>query len=146
MAALTGPRITLVRQGSVKKTTYQLPTGYTAYDGGMACIDTANPGYVYPGRTGSTTLIPIGWFSCDGSVVGPGPVGVECRREHEIQYWDSVTGAGAVTSANMFQELYVASDHELTTVSTGASPVGRMWSYSPQGYPGGIGIEPPFGA
>lgn len=147
MSALTGPRVVLVRQGTIKKVTYPLAANKTAYDGAMSCIDTAAAGSTTPGAAASTTLIPIGWYSCDDHVAagaGGGFCGVELARERQLQYWDSVTGVGAITVSNLFQEVYIASDHELTTTSSGNSPAGRVWWVGPQGAPGAIGIEPPF--
>jgi hypothetical protein len=148
MSALTAARVQLVFKGTIKKTTYPLKTGATAWAGGIAAIDTANPGYVFPFAAGTTTTKPIGWFldsvnnSAGGTTV---PIGVELFREHDVTYYDSVTGAGAVTAANLFQTLYGASDHEVTTSSSGSAPVaGVMLGFGPQGYPNAIGVEAPW--
>jgi hypothetical protein len=145
MSALSAARAQLVFRGTIKKLTYPLAAGATAWEGGLACIDTSAYGSVKQGQV-STTLIPIGWFiqsvnnSAGGSTV---PVGVELFTEKDISYWDSVTGAGAITSANLFQPVYIADDHTLTTVSTGASEFGRVWAISPQGYPNAVGVQAP---
>lgn len=147
MAALTAARVQLVFKGTIKKTTYPLKTGATAWANGIAAIDTSNPGYVLPFAAGSTSLKPIGWFldsvnnSAGGTTV---PIGVELFREKDVAYYDSVTGNGAVTSANLFETLYGASDHEVTTVSSGNSPAGMMVGFGPQGYPNAIGVEAPW--
>lgn len=144
MAALTAARVILVPKGSIKKFSAPLKAGQKAWENGLCCIDTASAGSVTPGAV-STTLEPIGWFTASvdnsASTAATAAVGVELFTEKEIQYWDSVTGAGAITASNLFQKVYVASDHELTTTSTGASPYGIVWSYNPQGYPNAVGVE-----
>lgn len=146
MAALTAARVVLVPNGTIKKGTFPLGIAAKAFENGMACIDTANLGAVWPGKA-STTLKPIGRFAStvDNTVGGATvPIGVELTREHFLEYWDSVTGAGAITIANLLQTVYIASDHELTTSSGGASAYGIVWAVSPQGYPGAVGVEPVY--
>jgi hypothetical protein len=146
MAALTGTRVLLVQPGKIKSGTFPLAVAAKAFEGGMACFDTAAYGALKQGAV-STTLQAIGRFSqnVDNTAGGANvPVGVVLDREHDIEYWDSVGGGGAITIANLFQPVYIASDHELTTVATGASIYGRVWLVGPQGYPGGIGVEPLF--
>jgi len=144
MAALTAARVILVPNGTLKKATFPLAAGVKAWQNGMACVDSANVGAVYP-ATVSTTLLAIGKFldSVDNSAGGTTvPIGVELTRERLVEYWDSVTGAGAITISNLFQDVYIASDHELTTVSTGASKYGKVWTIAAQGYPASVGVEP----
>lgn len=145
MGALTAGRVALVPKGKISgRISLPLAIGAKAFDNGMACFDTAAYGAVKQGAV-STTLQAIGKFtetkdnSAGGTTV---PVGVELTREHDVEYWDSVTGAGAITAANLFQPVYIASDHELTTVSTGASIYGRVLTLGPAGYPAGVGVEP----
>lgn len=142
MAALAAARVTLVPKVTIKKTSYPLGLNKTAYEGGMACIDTATAGAVWPGAV-SATLKPIGKFLNTVTTVGTAlPVGVELSQEADCEVWDSVTGGGAITIANLFATVYIASDHELTTVSTGASAYGIVMGISPQGYPGGVVVKP----
>src|SRR5580704_4369716 len=142
MSALAAVRVVLVARGTIKKTSYPLAAGAKAWEGGIACYDTGAAGSVKQGAV-STTLVPIGCFlasydnTAGGSTV---PIGVELFHEKEVSYWDSVTGGGAITIANLFQTVYLASDHELTTVSTGASAFGRVFAFGPQGYPSGVGV------
>lgn len=144
MAALTAAFLVLAPFITIKKTVYPLAAGAKAFDGGMACYDTAAAGAVKQGAV-STTLKPLGKFlqtidnTAGGSAV---PIGVELDKEAECRVWDSVTGGGAITAANLFQTVYIASDHELTTVSTGASPYGIVMGFSPQGYPNGVVVKP----
>ncbi len=149
MAALTAPRVQLVFRETIKKIVYPLAAGATAWENGMACIDTAAAGVVKPGAT-STTLIRIGLFtqsvnnSAGGSAV---PVGVDLDEEITIDWFDAA-GSGTPTIANLFQMLYIASDHEVTTTSTGASKAGIMWAFGGafggQGYAGAIGVGKPL--
>lgn len=150
MAALTAPRVQLVFRETIKKVVYPLAPGVKAFENGMACIDTAAAGVVKPGAT-SATLIRIGLFtqtidnSAGGSAV---PVGVDLDEEITIDWFDPA-GSGTPTIANLFSVLWIASDHEVTTTSTGASKAGIMWAmggvFGGQGYPGAIGVGKPLG-
>lgn len=151
MAALTSPRVQLTFRETIKKVVYPLAAGAKAWENGMACVDTAAAGVVKPGAV-STTLIRIGLFtqSVDNSAGGTAvPVGVDLDEEITIDWFDSVASGGTVTIANLFQVLYIASDHELTTTSTGASKAGIMWAFGGafggQGYAGAIGVGKPLG-
>ena len=152
MAVLAAARVIIVPRGTIKKATFPLGIGAIAWSNGIACIDSANVGAVWPGpgtngKTLSTTVQPIGTFegSANNSLgAATVPIGVELSRERELVYLDSVTGAGAITVANLFQMAYLVDDHTVTTVSTGASKAGLVWAVSPQGYPGGGGVEFPF--
>lgn len=146
MAALTAARVLLVPTGKMKVAVFPLKNGSNAWENGMACIDSANAGSVTQGAV-STTLKAIGRFTTNlgtNSSGGTVPVGVELERERDIAYWDSVASGGTITIANLFATVYIASDHELTTTSTGASVYGIVWAIGPQGYPGGVGVEPLF--
>jgi hypothetical protein len=147
VGALTAARVVLVGGGRAVRTgglkSARLAAGAVAWDGGIACIDTAAPGGLVPAGP-STTLRPVGTFtrSVDNSASGtPVGVGIEFFRERWIAYWDSVTGAGAITLADLYSTVFLASDHELTTDPTGASPYGVVWELFPLGYPTGIGVE-----
>lgn len=141
MAALTGPRSTWTR--ALSAVTLSLPTGYKAYEGGTACLDTASAGSVYPGASGTSTLIPIGKFltTVDNSA-GSAAVGVQVKLDVEIvcRNYDSVTGSGAVTISNQLQEVYIASDHEVTTTSTSNGKAGRVWDVNGDG----VWVQGPF--
>jgi hypothetical protein len=149
MAALTAPRVQLLFRETIKKVVYPLAAGASAWENGMACIDTAAAGVVKPGAV-STTLIRIGLFTQSVTAGGTAvPVGVELDEEITIDWFDSVSSGGTVTIANLFQTLFIASDHEVTTTSTGASKAGIMWAlggaFGGQGYPGAIGVGKPLG-
>ena len=141
MAALTSAKSTWQR--ALNFITLPLPAGYTAYSGGRACLDTANPGYVYPAYTGQNTLIPIGVFVNNTAVVGSATAVVNVQLEPNevvVTNWDSVTGAGAVTIANQLQEVYLASDHEVTTTAGSNAKAGRVWDVNGDG----VWIQAPF--
>ena len=135
MAALTAARSTWSR--AISTFTALMPTGYTAWEGATACIDTANPGLVYPAYAGQSTLIPVGWF-IGGSVnnqSGTGNVNVTFRFISEVwlRNYDSVTGSGAVTISSQFSEVYLASDHEVTTTAGSNAKAGRVWDVNGDG-------------
>jgi hypothetical protein len=141
MAALTGPRSTWTR--AISAIVLSLPVGYKAFEGGAACLDTANPGSVYPGASGTSTLIPIGKFltTFDNSS-GSAAVGVQVKLDYErvCRNYDSVTGSGAVTISNQLQEVYIASDHEVTTTVGSNGKAGRVWDANGDG----IWVEGPY--
>lgn len=146
MSDLTTARIVLTEDRTIKKCVFPLGGAIKAVDGCIACIDSANVGYIWSGTAGTTTKKPVGWFTqtVDNTAGASGAVGVGVNlfREHLVEVWDSVVSTGAITIANLFQTLYVASNHELTTVSSGNSAYGVMWGFSPQGYPNGVVVEP----
>lgn len=146
MSALVAARISLALIQKIKSISYPLAIGQTVWEGGVACYDSAAFGVVKKAAV-STTLVPIGIFrqSVDNSAGGATvPVGVELFEEKSIFWYDSVTSGGTVTVANLFQTLYLASDHEVTTTSTGASIAGRMFSINMGNYPGAIGVLAAF--
>jgi len=146
MADVSSTLYSLVPNGTLKVASLPIAASHTAYAGTTCCIDTANPGAVYPATTGSTTLVPIGKFN-DTVTAGAGgtaQVGVTLDREHYITYYDSVTGGGAVTALNLFQTVNLASNHEVTTTASGSptlSVVGRVWVILPNGT---VGVETPW--
>lgn len=148
MSGLIAARATLVARGAAKRIgglQGRLGPGLKAFEGGLACIDSANPGVIVVAGI-STTLKPIGIFQHDAdNSAGSGTmgVGIEFFREKELYYWDSVGGPGAITVADLYQTVYIASDHELTTVSTGASPYGIVWTFTAANGlgQGGVGAE-----
>jgi hypothetical protein len=144
MSALTKTRIVSAPTGVIPAMSFPLPIGQVAIEGGIACFDTANLGGVYRGATGSTTLVPIGWFteSVDNSAGSAAvPVGVKLNREIHLSYWDSVTGANAVTSSKIGGLAYMADDQTLTTSNTTASSAGRVYLVRADGQ---VGVEFPF--
>lgn len=99
----------------------------TAWAGGRAAIDTA-AAVVKPCASGNANLIPIGTFK-ESITSAASPPSANVTLDHEIvcRYIDSVTGAGAVTAANIFATVYMASDHEVTTSASGNARAGRVW-------------------
>lgn len=133
MAALTSARSTWSR--ALAFASLPLPSGQTAWEGGMACLDTAQPGLVFPGTASTSTQIPIGKFvssvaNTSGSNIN---VNVELTVEVWCRNWDSVTGGGAVTISNLLQEVYIASDHEVTTTAGSNGKAGRVWDVNGDG-------------
>jgi len=143
MADLIATRVVLVPRGTIKKTTYPLIAGGKATEGCIVGYDTGAYGSIKGTGLTASTFVPIGWAldTKDNSAGGTNvPCGVELSEEIELSYWDSVTGAGAITVANLFQNVYVADNHTLTT-SAGGSIAGRVFAISPGGYPGAVGIR-----
>ena len=96
--------------------------------GCIACGDTSS-GTVKQAASGNANLVPLGLFDADyDNTAGAGTVLVNIEFFHElICYWfDSVTGAGAVTSSNLFADVYMSDNHTVTTTSSGNSKIGRV--------------------
>lgn len=114
---------------------FKLPLGAAvkAWKGAKACGDTSVANVV-PAKA-STTLISIGNFAetVDNTAGGAGAllVNVDFDKEIVCRWFASVTGGGAVTSANLFADVYWADSQTVTTVSTGASKAGRVWAVDP---------------
>lgn len=152
MSALTAARVVGSLRAPIKKITYPLVAGGTAWGGGIACINTAALGSVTNGQSGVATLIRIGLFinnvnnSAGGAAV---PVGVDLDEEIMLDWFDAA-GTGTPTIANLFQMMYIASDHEVTTTTTSNSKAGIMWALGGTfgiglNYPGAIGVGKPLG-
>jgi hypothetical protein len=131
MAALTSARSTWTR--AINAITLQLPTGYTAWEGGAAYGDTGHPGLVYPGAPSIATQFPVGRFAQSVANTSGSNMGVQVIPDIEIivRNYDSVTGSGAVTISNQLQDVYVASDHEVST--SGSAYAGRVWDVNGDG-------------
>jgi hypothetical protein len=143
MADLLTTRVVLVPTGTIKKTTFPLIAGGKATEGCIVGYDTGAYGSIKGTGLTAATFVPIGWAlqTIDNSANGANVAcGVELQEEANISYWDSVTGAGAITIANLFQSVYVLDNHTLTTTA-GGSIAGRVFSISPGGYPGAVGIR-----
>ena len=133
MSALTSARSTWSRK--IPIISLPMPSGQTCYVGSMMALDTANPGKVYPCTTSVSTQTPIGKAlvsvaNTSGANVN---VNVELNVEVTCRNWDSVTGAGAVTISNQLAEVYIASDHEVTTTSGSNGYAGRVWDVNGDG-------------
>jgi hypothetical protein len=140
MAALISARSTWSR--ALPSVSLPLPSGQTCWEGGMACLDTALPGAVYPGTAAVATQIPIGKFLSSVANTSGANINVQVELNVEVwcRNWDSVTGAGAVTIANQLQEVYIASDHEVTTTVGSNGKAGRVWDVNGDG----IWVQSPF--
>jgi hypothetical protein len=146
MSALVAARVSLALIQKIKSISYPLAIGAKAFEGGICCYDTAAFGAVKQAAV-STTLVPIGIFRQtfdNTSGAATVPIGVELFEEKNIVWYDSVGGGGAITIANLFETVYLASDHEATTVSTGASAAGRVYSINMGNYPGAVGVLASF--
>jgi hypothetical protein len=152
MGALTAARVIGSARSTIKKVTYPLAAGVKAFENGVACIDTGAVGALKPGATGSTTLIRIGLFTAtfdNSGGVASVPIGVDLDEEIVLTWLDPA-GSGTPTIANLFQMMYLASDHEVTTTTTTASKAGIMWALGGvfgigMNYPGAIGVGKPLG-
>jgi len=141
MAALIASRVATTPCGAVPGMSMPLPAGQKAFAGGIACFDSGNPGGVYRAAGGNANLSPIGWFTEDVDNTSGGaavPVGVQFNREIQLSYWDSATGAGAITTANLGSTAYLLDDHSLTITAGSNSKAGRIWIVRGDGQ---VGVE-----
>lgn len=150
MSVLVAARSVGSLRATLKKVTYPLAINQTAFQGGIACIDTSAIGALKPGAGASATLIRIGLFINSVTTTGAQlPVEVDLDEELTIDWFDPA-GAGTPTIANLFQQLYLASDHEVTTTVGTNSKAGIMWALGGvfgvgMNYPGAIGVGKPLG-
>jgi hypothetical protein len=140
MSALTSPRSTWSRK--IPIISLPMPSGQTCWVGSEMALDTANPGLVYPATGGVSTQTPIGksLSSVANASGGNLNVNVELNEEVTCRNWDSVTGGGAVTIANQLAEVYIASDHEVTTTAGSNGKAGRVWDVNGDG----VWVQGPF--
>lgn len=152
MSALAAARVIGASRATIKKVVYPLAAGAKAFENGIACIDTSALGALKQGASGSATLIRVGLFTqtFDNSAGGASvPIGVDLDQEMTITWLDAAA-SGTPTIANLFQMLYLASDHEVTTTTTSNSKAGIMWALGGvfgigMNYPGAIGVGKPLG-
>lgn len=115
---------------TIKKLRLPLGAAVKAWKGAKACGDTS-VGNVVPAKA-STTLVALGNFAetVDNTAGGAGAVLVDVDLDKEIvcRWFASATGGGAVTIANLWQDVYWLDSQTVTTVSTGASKAGRVWA------------------
>jgi hypothetical protein len=124
MTALATKR--LVRPVSYKQLELTLKSGEVAFQGGMACVDTAD-GKCYPGQAG-TTLIPIGYFVENAdATLGDVTCTVRLFREVIAFWW---ANSGNVNANDIMQECYIADDQTVTMTSSGNSKAGRIVAVS----------------
>ncbi len=146
MSALTARRVTLKSPGTIESTSLPLAAGYKAWTNGVACKDTANPGAVYPARSGSATLVPVGLFQADldnsaGATAVPVPV--RLNREVKLTWLENDTGSNAITVAgHLLSNQYLLDDHTVTAASAGNSHSGTVWIVD--GQTGQVAVEYPF--
>lgn len=138
MANLTQGRGT--RETRAKTIALPLAAGQKVWQGGIACADTSTA-TVKKGASGNANLLRIGEFaeSVDNTTGGVS-VNVLVSLDHEIVFrsYDNDTGGNAVTASNLFNDVYILDDHTVTTVSSGNSKAGRVWSVDSIN---GVGVE-----
>ena len=107
--------------------------GMKVFRGSRVCVDTSTH-FLAPFVSGNANLIPVGTAQADvDNTSGTGTVYVLVLLDHEVvlNWYDSVTGAGAVSTTvggtSLFQTVYGSDDHTVTTTSSGNSRAGRVW-------------------
>jgi hypothetical protein len=133
MSLLTQAR--MGRQTNIKEIALPLVGGLKAFQGGRACLDTS-ANVVRPMISGNANLISVGEFaeSLDLSAVTAGatsPVLISLDQELVLRWYDNATGSLAVTSANLYQNVYMLDDHTVQNSASGNSVAGRCWYLDP---------------
>ncbi len=127
MAALTNDR--LAKFFTIKEASLVLAASVKATKGGVACIDTtANA--IKPMASGNNNLVPIGMFQEDNDNSGSGStsrVMVSLNTEIQGQWLDNATGGAAVTSADLYDNVYGLDDHTVTHTAGSNSVAGIVW-------------------
>jgi hypothetical protein len=118
-----------------------LKAGTIAQINTIAAVDTSDQ-TVKPAVSGSTTLLPVGRFAqfydnSEGSTSVT--VRVKLFRPIPVQWFQSATGSGAITSSNLFSNVYLLDNQTLTATSSGNSVAGRVFMLDAIK---GVGISP----
>ncbi len=101
-----------------------LATNQTVYSGAAVYLDIV-AGYVKIGASGNPNLIPIGTAQQTVTTTSStGSLLVRLYSELNCQWFDNVTGAGAITA--LFGLCYVNDDHSVTGLEGGNSVAGRV--------------------
>lgn len=124
MAALSNKR--LLRKQSVKELSLTLKSGKVAYQGGRACLNTAD-GKCYPAASGVATLVSIGFFKDNvDATSGDKAVLVELDTEVDAAWMRNDTLGSPAGSADVGSECYLLDDQTVTMSSSGNSKAGRV--------------------
>ena len=118
-----------------------LASGEKVFRNGIACIDTSAH-LAKNGASGNANLIPVGeWLDSYDNSAGTGTVQVMCRLYQEItvRWYASDTGGNAVTSSNLYSDVYILDDQTVTTSSSGNSKAGKVWAVDAVK---GVGVVP----
>src|SRR5678815_3356985 len=122
MTALANKR--LLKPHTVKMLSCTLKSGEVAYQGGRACLNTAD-GKCYPAQA-LTTLVPIGFFESNVDA-SAGDTACKVRLDEEVQaYWFANDTGSAVGTANVGSECYLLDDQTVTMSSSGNSKGGTV--------------------
>lgn len=109
-----------------------LANNETAFNGGLACVDTAT-GELVAGQTGAG-LIPIGIFDGipESGIKGDGTKKVRVRLPREIvgHWFASAAAPNAVADSDFLGFCYILDDQTVTMDDAGASVAGRVWEVS----------------
>ena len=124
MAGLTTQRQPLDQP--LSNQSFPLATSQTVYAGARIYADVV-AGLVKIGASGNLNLLPLGTAQQTvTTTTATGQLLVRLDTELNCQWMDNDTGAGAITSANLFGLCYVKDDHSVTLLSGGNSVAGRV--------------------
>lgn len=132
MAALTQSRFS-PGYTTLKNVPLPIASGTKVFLGGIACLDTSAH-LATNAAAGNANLIPVGeWLENTDNTAGPSTIYAMCNLTNEvtIRWYDSDTGGNAVTSGNLYSNVYLLDDHTVTTSSSGNSIAGRVWAVDP---------------
>jgi len=128
MSALTQAR--MVRTTTMRVVSLPIPGSTKVYQGGMACID-ISAGLAKNGAAANANLVRVGtWTETVDNSGSTATSTASVTLEHEIvgTWFANATGANAVTSSDLFADVYILDDQTVTKASSGNSKAGRVWA------------------
>lgn len=128
MAALTRAR--KLREETWSRNTYKLPTGKTAFRGGIAVFD-QSVGKCIPSETGvgQTDLFCLGVFAETVANASGGDLDVVVQLKREVRgYWFANDGTNPVLVTDLGKPVFGADDQTVSILATNRSAVGTAWA------------------
>lgn len=125
MAALTSER--RIREETWAYKTFKLPTGKTAFKGGIAVLD-QSIGKAIPAE-GQTDLFPLGLFA-ETVVNASGAdmdVDVQLFKERRVR-WFANDATNPVTATDLGKDVAMVDDQTVSILATGRSILGTAWA------------------
>ena len=112
------------------KIPFTLTNAIVAYEGEMACIDTATHLVTKPlVGTAKATLLPIGVFNEGKTGTGSNTVEVEMFQPGEYRWWKN-SGTNAVTASHIGEPVYCEDGQTVGSSATGLSIAGTALAVS----------------
>lgn len=130
MAALSGPRP--LRQETWSRRAFKLPTGKTAYKGGIAVYD-QSVGKCIPAETGAgqTDLFMLGLFYETVANASGADLDVVVNLKKEVRVtWMKNDGTNPVLATDLGKDIYAVDDQtvSISSATSTRSVIGKAWA------------------